>query len=197
MKRRITAVILLILAGLLAVAAAAPSPNAQAAQMVVSIAGARVGQGQVVQIDLVADIIPATGLAGFSITISTGLPGIARPVLFDSPEYGLKRVDQFGDDLRLSIVDLNGIAPAGSIDFTLGTVHFLGVSAGVTAIQISVGQIDDLAGDPITTSGSAGLITVLATRDLDGDGITEDINGNGRFDFADIMALFDLLIPPP
>jgi PKD repeat protein len=38
-------------------------------------------------------------------------------------------------------------------------------------------------------------ITSAATviQDLDGDGLYEDLNGNGRADFADVVTLFGLL----
>ena len=37
---------------------------------------------------------------------------------------------------------------------------------------------------------------VELVRDLDGDGKAEDLNGNGRIDFADVVALFEHLDSP-
>lgn len=198
MKRRLSSMILLFLAGMLAIAAATPAPNAQVVDpMVLTISSARVAEDQIVLVDLVADRIPSTGMAGFSIRVSTVASTTARAILFDSPSYGIERVDQFDSTLRLSIVDFNGVLVASSTNVVLGTVHFLGVATGITAIEITVDRIDDLDGSPIPTSVSGGVLTVFASRDLDGDGLTEDFNGNGVFDFADLLALFDLLIPPP
>ena len=197
MKRRFTAAILVILAGMLAIAAATPSPTVQVDSMVLTLSSARVAEDQIVLVDLVADRIPSTGMAGFSIRVSTVASTTARAILFDSPSYGIERVDQFDSTLRLSIADFNDVLVASSTNVILGTVHFLGVAAGTTPIKITVDRIDDLDGSPIPTSGSAGAITVFASRDLDGDGLTEDFNGNGVFDFADLLALFNLLIPPP
>ena len=66
----------------------------------------------------------------------------------------------------------------------------------------------------VTVTDSAGgvgtdivIVTVVDTfptlpgmnspvQDIDGDGKTEDINGNGRLDFADLVVLFDHLLSP-
>jgi hypothetical protein len=97
----------------------------------------------------------------------------------------------------MAVVDLNGLVEVAAVDAVLGTITFLGRSEGITPIVIDVLKMDDEDGSPILTSGAVGLLTVSSSRDLDGDGLTEDINGNGRFDFADILALFRMLLKVP
>jgi len=155
--------------------------------------GGSVPEGGVYEVDLIASLIPE-GLAGFTIRVSTGDTSIATPILFSVPDSGLTDLDISElDALTLSIVDLNGIIPIGAENFILGTLFFEGVSQGITTIQLRVERMDNLEGFPILTSTELGLITVTNSRDLDGDGITEDINGNGLFDFADVLELFRML----
>lgn len=169
---------------------------AQEANTTLTLADTAINEDAIVAVDLVADSFPS-GLSGFSITVATIDPAVARAVVFVGPDYGLTRIDQMGDGLRFSASDLNHLVEPGAAVVTLATVSFLGAAPGVTTPSITVERIDDEDGFPITTSAIVGTLTVAATRDLDGDGITEDINGNGRFDFADIVGLFEMLIPPP
>ena len=51
----------------------------------------------------------------------------------------------------------------------------------------------------VTIRGSVaglGLGSGLATGDLDGDGTAEDLNGNGRLDFDDVVTLFEYFNSP-
>ncbi|MCH8839417.1 MAG: hypothetical protein IH831_01820 [Planctomycetes bacterium] len=76
----------------------------------------------------------------------------------------------------------------------LGTVTFEGVAEGNTAIVLTVEKMDSEDGFPILTSVTTGLLTVTHSQDLDGDGLTEDRNANGFFDFADIIQWFEDLL---
>ena len=67
--------------------------------------------------------------------------------------------------------------------------------------------MDDDAGNPVLAQVQAGSITVVNycpqlpdmasySRDIDLDGLCEDLNGNGRLDFADVVALFVNIADP-
>ena len=196
MRRMLRNLVLVWLVVVPMVVGGASFMGAQGPATILLLADTAINENAIVAVDLVADAFP-TGLSGFSITVSTMDPGIARAVVFTGPDYGLTRIDQMGDGLRFSATDLNHLIEPGAAIITLATVSFLGVAPGVTTPSITVERFDDEDGFPITTSATVGTLTVAATRDLDGDGITEDINGNGYFDFADIVLLFEMLIPPP
>lgn len=74
-------------------------------------------------------------------------------------------------------------------------------SEGIYTIVVSITDDDGGTGsDRIEIIVTATPPTLpgmsAASNDLDGDGLTEDINGNGRLDFSDIVALFEYLDSP-
>lgn len=162
----------------------------------ISIEGGTIAHGGALQSDIIGDTFP-NGLAGFQIRVSTGDPSIAVAFDFSTPDYGLTMVTSTASSVTMAAVDLNGRVEVAAVDAVLGTMTFLGRSQGITPIVIDVLKMDDEGGLPILTSTAVGLLTVSNPRDLDGDGITEDINGNGLFDFADVVMLFHMLVSPP
>ena len=83
------------------------------------------------------------------------------------------------------------------MDVLLGTITYSGEGVGTTTADLLVTSLQDDNGFEIEHAITPGLITVTPSLDLDGDGITEDIDGNGTFGFTDIVALFEMLVPPP
>ncbi|KKN44213.1 hypothetical protein LCGC14_0695240, partial [marine sediment metagenome] len=144
------------------------------------------------------------GLSGFRLTVHPEDPATAHVVGFDSPEYGLAStqissgtvvVEPGG--LRLDVVDLADLVEPGDFGPLLTTVRIEGLSAGQTDFVVTVLKADDEDGFPIDAVGVGAQIQVAASRDLDGDGLTEDCNGNGLFDFADVTCWFDHLLVTP
>lgn len=162
----------------------------------ISIGGGRIAHSGTVQVNIIADSFP-NGLAGFQIRVSTLDPVIAGALQFLTPDFGLTQATSTADSITMGVVDLNSVVEIGAVDAVLGTVTFLGRSEGITPIVIEVLKMSDEDGSPILTSTDVGLLTVSNSRDLDGDGLTEDINGNGFFDFADILQLFRMLLTTP
>lgn len=165
-----------------------------------TLATGTVAEGVVGEFPLRADTFPA-GLSGFTIVVEPSTSTTtARVIGFDSPAYGLDRVDAIGvapGGLRLTVADLAKLVNPGDFGVLLTTVRIEGLVAGTTDFAVRVIRADDDAGAAIRAIGVPGTVMVSASRDLDGDGLTEDFNGNGRFDFADINALFDLLLAAP
>jgi alkaline phosphatase D len=68
---------------------------------------------------------------------------------------------------------------------------------------VSVERIDDDSGTPINVTTQNGTVTVRKQgplvpglnppSDPDNDGVFEDVNGNGRVDFSDVVTLFENL----
>jgi hypothetical protein len=162
----------------------------------ISIAGGRVAHSGTFQADIIADSFP-NGLAGFQVTVSTVDPQIAVAFQFLVPDYGLTAATSTATSVTMAVVDLKDLVQPGAENVVIGTITFLGRNEGITPIDITVLRMDDQDGSPILTSTAVGLLTVSNSRDLDGDGITEDINGNGFFDFADVLELFRMLLALP
>jgi PKD repeat protein len=86
----------------------------------------------------------------------------------------------------------------------LGKLTIRGDAEGECTINAVITQMDpDGAGDPINASVDPGQLTVLSVAPLpgfdipptdpDGDGLYEDLNGNGGLDFNDVVQLFKYL----
>ena len=163
----------------------------------ISIPGGTVPHSGTIQLNITGNTFPK-GLAGFQIRVTTAKPEIAIPILFTSPDYGLTNLnDTEPNVLVLGAVDLNELVEVGAENIVLGTVRFEGLQQGVTAITLEVLKMDDEDGSPILVSEGMGVLMVSNSRDLDGDGLTEDINGNGFFDFDDVIVLFKMLLAVP
>lgn len=157
-----------------------------------------VSEGAIGDFQIRADSFP-DGLAGFEITVDPVDSTIARVVGFDTPTFGIQLVDTVRakpGGMRLSVADLQNIVNPGDQDVLLATVRIEGLATDQTDFTVSIWQVADEAGFPFQVIGVKGLVTVTMLRDLDGDGLTEDCNGNGLFDFADINCWFDMLITP-
>ena len=82
------------------------------------------------------------------------------------------------------------------MDFALGTVT-LGANQGVGSNSMYSVVVLPKNGAQVTPPDFPTFPGLeFPVQDLDGDGLTEDINGNGRFDFADIVVLFEQLDSP-
>jgi PKD repeat protein len=86
----------------------------------------------------------------------------------------------------------------------LGKLTIRGDAEGECTINAVITQMDpDGAGDPINASVDPGQLTVLSVAPLpgfdipptdpDGDGLYEDLNGNGGLDLNDVVQLFKYL----
>ena len=164
----------------------------------ITIEGGRIAHSGALAVNIIGDIFP-NGLAGYQLTVTTADLNIAVPLVYMSPDFGLTSLDATSTPgtLRFAMADLNSLIEIGAANAVLGTVTFLGKNEGITAINLTITRMDDESGSLILTSVAAGLLTVSNSRDLDGDGITEDINGNGFFDFGDVIELFRMLNAQP
>ncbi len=178
-----------------------------------SIGSATVPVDGIASLEIRADILPIrdprdgtgttspSGLGGFTLLVTPMDSSVVQVIGFDVPSYGLSRADTVGvidgsGAMRLSVADLSRIAEPGMTDFLMAIVKVEGLATGVTAIEVVVLEVADEFGFPFQITGTIGTVTVSASRDLDGDGLTEDCNGNGIFDFTDIVCWFELKIAP-
>ncbi len=122
------------------------------------------------------------------------------PSTFDLTETTSNRPNT---TIRLKAADIENHTVPGDTDIALATVVFTGGVAGKANLTITVEGLDDDFGEVVPTVRRNGTLAVKpcsplasdlpAPTDPDGDGLYEDTNGNGRFDFDDIVTLFEEL----
>ena len=184
-------VLMALVGPLLDKAAAAVAPT-------ISTADLAIHPGDVVEVPVILSSAPA-GLAGFDISVEVS--GDAVEITGASADFGLTDISiTTSTAVRIFAVDLNESVNAGSTLIELAIITVRGLQSGTASLEIAVFRLEDEKGNPIDHTVIAGVITVSMpvlpgqlepVADLDGDGIAEDLNGNGRFDFQDIILLFE------
>jgi PKD repeat protein len=164
--------------------------------------------GQSLSLPIVLSQIPATGLAGYDLEVTLSNSSVAKLTGAEFPNLGLTQQTLISSSrLRITAVDITNVLQGGAANATLATVKLDGLTEGNTTVSISVNSIDDEAGGQIQTQQVSGAVEVVSpfptlpgmsgpARDLDGDGKAEDVNGNARRDFADVVALFEHMDSP-
>jgi PKD repeat protein len=150
------------------------------------------------------------GLAGYKIIVRlVSQPGaqqdIADIVDVRFPEWAdLKEKSISDDEVRLRAVDVRDMVRAGAREIILAEVVIKAKAEGTMRIELNIVGIDDDEGKSISATTRDGVLEVVQVsgpppveenlpppRDLDSDGLYEDINGNGRLDFDDVVKFFE------
>ncbi|MEN6518632.1 MAG: NosD domain-containing protein [Methanospirillum sp.] len=145
------------------------------------------------------------GLSGYRITVSLSDPSVATITAAAFPDWAsLKSASPLpSGQVVLQGVDLSQGVPVGATNVILATLTLRGTATGSTGIVItpdpSMG-VQNRNGDPYPITVQPGTLTVASQpyfscipsypTDPNGDGKYEDVNGNGRADFADIVMVF-------
>jgi len=162
--------------------------------------------------DLVIDKLPH-GLAGFNISLqpsavwqNTTFGGIVSIINVSFPEWASLHewgtVD--GDGIVnippitwLKAIDLNDYVSENVTNVTLATITVKPNFVANGSLNISINRLDDDNGYPIDVVIENATINVFYSlpgckppSDPDGDGLFEDINGNGLIDFDDVVEFF-------
>ncbi|AAM05160.1 DUF3344 domain-containing protein [Methanosarcina acetivorans] len=160
-----------------------------------------VSENESTEINLVASNFPA-GLAGYNLTVALDDPAVAEIVDIEYPSWALITENSTlpGTSIYMKTVDLEDSVKEGAADVVLATLTVSGKEKGSANLSIGVKRLEDDSGDSIEPALLAGTIEVTllsplpgqeyAPRDLDGDGLYEDLTGNGEFSFVDIVAYF-------
>ncbi len=129
--------------------------------------------------------------AGAASTINEGEVYSGSGSFVDTADTWTATVD-YGDDSGLQPLTLTGTTFSLSHIYSATGVFVVSVSVtdSLGAVGVATTQVEVLAVYPTLPGMSA------PAQDLDGDGTAEDLNGNSRFDFADIVALFDHMDSP-
>ncbi|AKB34216.1 cell surface protein [Methanosarcina siciliae HI350] len=160
-----------------------------------------VSENESTEINLVASLFPA-GFSGYNLTVALDNPAVAEIVDIEYPSWALITENSTlpGTSIYLKAVDGNNTVKEGAADVVLATLTISGKESGSANLSIGVDRLDDDSGETIEPEFLAGKIEVTllsplpdqeyAPKDLDGDGLYEDLTGNGEFSFVDIVAYF-------
>ncbi|MFB6168150.1 MAG: alkaline phosphatase D family protein [Haloferacaceae archaeon] len=162
-----------------------------------------VGYGKTGTVDLSARWLPE-GLAGVTGTLSLSDPEVASitgATVDDAFGISETSVADDGSAVTIRLADLksNAQAVAGGVDTRLAAVDVRGDATGTSDVEFSVERLNDDAGDAPEAETRRGVLVVgpptvtggESPTDVDGDGLYEDLNGNGRLDYDDVRTLFD------
>ncbi|WP_246998606.1 alkaline phosphatase PhoX [Halosolutus gelatinilyticus] len=162
-----------------------------------------VGHGATGEVDLTLSSLP-DGLAGGRITVSVEHVDVAEIVdasYHDDLDLTSDPVID-GSSVELRLADIEDEIGTGR-QVTLATIELEGVDTGTTDLTIDVHALDDDDGAAIEPDPRPGVVVTGpppigggpggggAPTDPDGDGRFEDVNGNGRLDYDDIVLLFE------
>ncbi|AKB33737.1 cell surface protein [Methanosarcina siciliae HI350] len=160
-----------------------------------------VAENESTEINLVASNFPA-GLSGYNLTVALDDPDVAEIVDIDYPSWALITENSTlpGTSIYMKTVDLEDAVKADAADVVLATLTISGREKGSANLSIGVKRLEEDSGDSIEPGFLTGTIEVTilsplpdqeyAPEDLDGDGLYEDLTGNGEFSFVDIVAYF-------
>ena len=160
--------------------------------------------GSSIKINLIIDEVP-DGLSGYNLTVSLSNTSIADIVSISYPSWAILHENSKlpSDSVWMKSVDLSDQITSGDTNVTLGTLIIRADKEGTSGVTISVAKMDDDNGYSISTNTVSAILNVTSVipfpnqtnppTDPDGDGLYEDINGNGRMDFDDVVQFFKYL----
>jgi len=161
---------------------------------------------QQVDLDLVLAYAPG-GLQRYEVAIFVENSNIAQVVGVESRTIDgryLEVVRQSADSIAFRAVDLKDEVSAGAESLVLATLRFSAIQLGKTVIGMVVKPMTNDLGqrvDPLVKSGSLEIAVFSigeegSPRDLSGDGLFEDVNGDGRVTIEDVR-LFSFNVSNP
>jgi hypothetical protein len=167
-----------------------------------------VAAGGIGTIPLVLDQAPQ-GLSGFEITVGLTNTSVAEIVGVELPSWaGLSKTGSLpADTLVIRAADLNNMVRPGEHAVTLCTLTIRGDVQGYTGITITPKTIESDVGSRYDAVTQDALLEVVAIHpfprpdggfyptpaDPNGDGMYEDLDGNGWIGFNDVVLYFNNL----
>lgn len=174
-------------------------PSVSAVTLTVGSAGG-LEPGSVASIPIILDSAPE-GLSGCNISVSLSTMEVAEIVSVQYPDWVTLNDNSSvpADFIWIKVVDIGEAINPGAENITIALIGIRCDSAGTTEIHLTVSKMsDDTTGGKIIPSVVNGILTVTPgldpfpgcttpPTDPDDDGLYEDINGNGRRDFDDVV----------
>jgi len=187
--------------GLIALIAFSSTSAAQAVTL--SGGSVKVVNGSSTTLDISLDNVP-TGLSGYNVSVAIADPVVAQITGISFPSWVGVHQDSGADtdSVWMKGVDLARTIESGSTGIILGSLTMRGDQTGLSAVVITVTKLDDDAGGIISPTIVPGQIKVIPRvvilpgqaalpTDPASDDLYEDLNGNGRIDFNDVVLYFN------
>ncbi len=162
----------------------------------------RGGTGEEVALNLVLVSAPQ-GLQRYDVVVSVSDSSVAqikgvRSDAIDSSFFQIIR--QSLDSIEFRAADLKNRIQPNAEQAILATITLVGMSKGETALDTKVQIMTDDNGNPLKSLLRSGKVKITLSlppiggssyppQDLDGDGLYEDVNGDGVLTFADPILL--------
>ncbi|GEM_PF-2515070 len=145
------------------------------------------------------------GLSGYNITVSVENSSIAEIESVEFPDWATLHDNSTlpSSTVWIKAVDLNDSVRPNAKNVEVVTVKIRGKAAGRTKITITTYRIDDDNGNPISLNTTECKVMVVPLpplpkcndppTDPNGDGVYEDLNGNMKIDFDDVVKYFKFM----
>jgi hypothetical protein len=157
-------------------------------------------EGQETEIRIIADVLP-DGLAGYNLTVTLDDPSIADIIGISYPSWVTVTENSSlpGSSVYLAALDGDNAVQPGAEDVVLATLTVSGKDMGSANLSIAVNRMDDDEGYHIESELASGTVEVISIpipgqtaspKDLNGDGLYEDLTGDGTFSFTDVEVFF-------
>ncbi|EMR74686.1 nitrous oxidase accessory protein [Thermoplasmatales archaeon SCGC AB-540-F20] len=143
------------------------------------------------------------GLSGYNITLSISNPSVASTVSIEFPSWAVinEHSSLPSDSSWMKAIDLNNDINGDVSNVLCANITIKALNAGTTFINLTVTRLDDDNGQSIIVHVINSSLTVTyvlpplpghqnSPTDPDGDGLFEDLNGNGALDFDDVVQFF-------
>ena len=157
-------------------------------------------------INVLVDAVPTSGLSYANVTVAIENSSVAQIEDIEFPEWARLTDNSTppSSTVWFKVGDLKDKVKAGDTNVVLATLTIKGLNPGKSNIKITVNSFQDDSYNEIkdkiaTTSGTITVIVGpppingVQPKDLNGDGLFEDVNGNGKPDFGDVVMLFKKL----
>jgi parallel beta-helix repeat protein len=161
---------------------------------------AEVVESQTTEIVITVSSLPA-GLAGYNLTVTLDDPDVAEITGISYPSWVTITENSSlpGTSIYLKALDGDEAVQTGATDVVLATLTVMGKQAGNASFTLGIDRLDDDTGTAIDVSLETGSLEVTSTpipgqtaspRDLNGDGLYEDLTGDGTLSFTDVEVFF-------
>ena len=161
--------------------------------------------GETTTIAVLLETAPA-GLSGFNISVALTNPSVGEIVGVSYPTWAMmpKNGSLPADSVFVQALDLEQLVGVGATNVTLCTLTVRGDAAGTTNLTITPIKVDDDSAGRYAPNVIGATLTVQnilpfpnplggefpTPRDLDGDGLYEDLDGNGLVGFNDVVIYY-------
>jgi len=177
-----------------------PPPGTTGEAPSLQLSSARVNVEETASVDLILSNAPQ-GLERYDVVATVAPAGVARFVGVSGvaiPNSFVQVVSLTDTQIRFRAADLSDLVRPGAQNVVLARLQLQGLGAGTVNINLSFELFTNESSEPMTPSVQGGSVEFFqgpsaveaglnAPKDLDGDGLFEDVNGDGVFNNEDAV----------